>query len=143
MTGRLILVSCFCISLQGCAKDVRLLTPLDFELKVIDITCEEVIDSLIQRLEEREITSSWVDAEKEVLSVGPFTNSATGEFREFRHQYELTLTCANELSTEIKVKAALHGLTNDGQWKAITNIKVIEKRSLDFLNDLDFPTSYY
>lgn len=116
--------------------------PLDFEVKVIDIACEEVVDSLIQHLKEREISSSWIDSDNEVLRVGPFSDSAVGESRQFQHQYELTLTCANELSTDIKVRAALHELTNDGKWELITDSKVIEKRSLDFLNDLDFWSSY-
>ena len=113
---KIVFVMVYCISLQGCAKDFQSLRPLDFELKVIDIACEEVIDSLGQRLSEREITSSWADAEKEVLRVGPFIDSPIGESRQFQHQYELTLACTNELSTDIKVRAALHESTNDGKW---------------------------
>jgi hypothetical protein len=113
------------------------LTPLGFDLAVIDVPCADVVDSLIEDLNKRNIPAEWINEKEGILAVGPVMEGSGGVYSKIQHNYELSITCSNELSTRITGKAALEGLNSHNKWKPITDVQTVEKVALEFLRSLD------
>ena len=132
-----ILFGSFLFSQTACVGNSKLLTPLGFDLAVIDIPCADVVDSIIEDLNKRDIPSVWIDKNQGILSVGPVMEGSGGVYSKIQHSYELSITCNNELSTSITGKAALEGLNADNKWVPITDVQTVEDVALKFLRSLD------
>ena len=125
------------LGLTACVANPIMLIPLGFTLKVIDIPCADVVDSLIEDLNKRNIPSEWISEEEGVLAVGPVMEGSGGVYSKIQHNYELSIICNNELSTSITGKAALEGLNADNKWVPITDVQTVEDVALKFLRSLD------
>ena len=132
-----ILFGSFLFSQTACVGNSKLLTPLGFDLAVIDIPCQDVVNSIPTKLEKRDIPSVWIDKNQGILSVGPVMEGSGGVYSKIQHSYELSITCNNELSTSITGKAALEGLNADNKWVPITDVQTVEDVALKFLRSLD------
>ena len=133
-----ILFGSFLFSQTACVGNSKLLTPLGFDLAVIDIPCADVVDSIIEDLNKRDIPTEWINEEEGILAVGPVMEGSGGVYSKIQHSYELSITCNNELSTSITGKAALEGLNADNKWVPITDVQTVEDVALKFLRSLDF-----
>ena len=125
------------LGLTACVANPIMLIPLRITLKVIDIPCQDVVNSIPTKLEKRDIPSVWIDENQGILSVGPVMEGSGGVYSKIQHSYELSITCNNELSTSITGKAALEGLNADKKWVPITDVQTVEDVALEFLRSLD------
>ena len=132
-----ILFGSFLFSLNACVANPKIQTPLGFTMMVIDIPCQDVVNSIPTKLEKRDIPSVWIDENQGILSVGPVMEGSGGVYSKIQHSYELSITCNNELSTSITGKAALEGLNADNKWVPITDVQTVEDVALKFLRSLD------
>jgi hypothetical protein len=123
--------------LNACVANPKIQTPLGFTLMVIDIPCQDVVNSIPTKLEKRDIPSVWIDKNQEILSVGPVMERSGGVYSKIQHSYELSITCNNELSTSITGKAVLEGLNADNKWVSITDVQTVENVALKFLRSLE------
>ncbi len=126
----------FLFSQTACLVNSKLLTPLGFNLAVIDIPCADVIDSIVADLNQRDIPAEWINEEEGILAVGPVMEGSGGVYSKIQHSYELSITCSNELSTSISGQAALEGLNTDNKWESITDVQTVEDVALKFLRSL-------
>ena len=126
----------FLFSQTACLVNSKLLTPLGFNLAVIDIPCADVVDSIVADLNQRDIPAEWINEEEGILAVGPVMEGSGGVYSKIQHSYELSITCSNELSTSISGKAALEGLNTDNKWESITDVQTVEDVALKFLRSL-------
>ena len=106
-------------------------------MMVIDIPCADVVDSLIEDLNKRNIPSEWISEEEGILAVGPVMEGSGGVYSKIQHNYELSIICSNELSTRITGKAALEGLDSHNKWQLITDVQTVGKVAREFLQSLD------
>ena len=134
------LLGSFLIGLNACVANPRAEIPLRFTMMVIDPLCSDVKESIPIKLKSRGIPSEWIDKNQGALSVGPITEKSEpgSAYSKFRHTYELSIICNNELSTSITGKAALEGLNADNKWVPITDVQTVEDVALKFLRSLDF-----
>ena len=132
-----ILFCCFLFSQAACVGNSTLLIPFGFDLAIIDIPCADVLDSIVADLNKRDIPTEWINEEEGVLAVGPVMEGSGGVYSKIQHNYELSITCSNELSTRITGKAALEGLNSHNNWKPITDVQTVENVALKFLRSLD------
>ena len=137
VTVSVLLLVSFVFSLNACVANPKIQTPLGFTLMVIDIPCQDVVNSIPTKLEKRDIPSVWIDKNQGILSVGPVMEGSGGVYSKIQHSYELSITCNNELSTSITGKAALGGLNADNKWVPITDVQTVENVALKFLRSLD------
>ncbi len=126
----------FLFSQTACLVNSKLLTPLGFNLAVIDIPCADVVDSIVADLNQRDIPAEWINEEEGILAVGPVMEGSGGVYSKIQHSYELSITCSNELSTSISGQAALEGLNTDNKWESITDVQTVEDVALKFLRSL-------
>ena len=126
--------------LSACLAGSITQTPLGFTMTVIDIPCKDVLYSIPVKLQKRDIPSVWINENAGTLSVGPFTEkSELGEvYSMIRHVYELSITCASELSTKMTGTAALEGLNADNKWVPITDAQTVDDVALKFLRSLNW-----
>ena len=137
VTASVLLLVSVIFSLNACVENPKIQTPLGFTLMVIDIPCQDVVNSIPTKLEKRDIPSVWIDENQGILSVGPVMEGSGGVYSKIQHSYELSITCNNELSTSITGKAALEGLNADKKWVPITDVQTVENVALKFLRSLD------
>jgi hypothetical protein len=131
-----ILFGGFLFSQTACVANPIMLIPLRFTLKVIDIPCADVVDSIVADLNQRDIPAEWINEEEGILAVGPVMEGSGGVYSKIQHSYELSITCSNELSTSISGQAALEGLNTDNKWESITDVQTVEDVALKFLRSL-------
>ena len=132
-----ILFGGFLFSQTACVANPIMLIPLRFTLKVIDIPCADVVDSIVADLNQRDIPAEWINEEEGILAVGPVMEGSGGVYSKIQHSYELSITCSNELSASITGKTALQGLNFDNKWVSIADAQTVEKVALEFLRSLD------
>ena len=137
VTASVLLLVSVVFSLNACVANPKIQTPLGFTMMVIDIPCQDVVNSIPTKLEKRDIPSVWIDKNQGILSVGPVMEGSGGVYSKIQHSYELSITCNNELSTSITGKAALEGLNADKKWVPITDVQTVEDVALKFLRNLD------
>ena len=137
VTASVLLLVSVVFSLNACVENPKIQTPLGFTMMVIDIPCQDVVNSIPTKLEKRDIPSVWIDENQGILSVGPVMEGSGGVYSKIQHSYELSITCNNELSTSITGKAALEGLNADKKWVPITDVQTVENVALKFLRSLD------
>ena len=137
LVAAIFLFGSFLFSLNACVANSKLLTPLGFDLAVIDIPCADVVDSIVADLNKRDIPAEWINEEEGILAVGPVMEGSGGVYSKIQHSYELSITCSNELSTSITGNATLEGLNADNKWVPITDVQTVEKVALEFLRSLD------
>ena len=139
VTVSVLLLVSLVFSLNACVANPKIQTPLGFTLMVIDIPCQDVVNSIPTNLEKRNIVSVWINENEGLLSVGPVTDNAESgsAYSRIRHTYQLSITCGGELSTNITGKAALEGLNTHNEWKPITDVQTVEQVALEFIRSLD------
>jgi len=137
LVAAIFLFGSFLFSQASCVGNSKLLTPLGFDLAVIDIPCVDVLDSIVTDLDKRNIPTEWINEEEGVLAVGPVMEGSLGVYSKIQHSYELSITCSNELSASITGKTALQGLNFDNKWVSIADAQTVEKVALEFLRSLD------
>jgi len=137
LVAAIVLLCNLLLGLTACVANPIMFIPLGFTLKVIDIPCADVLDSIVADLNKRDIPTEWINEEDGVLAVGPFTEGSGGVYLKIQHNYELSITCSNELSTRITGKAAIEGLNSHNKWKPISDVQTVEKVALEFLRSLD------
>ena len=137
VTASVLLLVSVVFSLNACVANPKIQTPLGFTMMVIDIPCQDVVNSIPTKLEKRDIPSVWIDENQGILSVGPVMEGSGGVYSKIQHSYELSITCNNELSTSITGKAALEGLNADNKWVPISDVQTVENVALKFLRSLD------
>ena len=140
VTVSLLLLVSVIFSLNACVANPKIQTPLGFTLMVMDIPCQDVVNSIPTKLKRRDIPSVWIDENEGILSVGPVTEESESgaNYSMMRHTYELSITCGSELSTSITGKAALEGLNADNKWVPITDVQTVDDVTLKFLRSLDW-----
>ena len=138
VTASVLLLVSVVFSLNACVANPKIQTPLGFTMMVIDIPCQDVVNSIPTKLEKRDIPSVWIDENQGILSVGPVMEGSGGVYSKIQHSYELSITCNNELSTSITGKAALEGLNADKKWVPITDVQTVENVALKFLRSLNW-----
>ena len=139
VTVSVLLLVSVVFSLNACVANPKIQTPLGFTLMVMDIPCQDVVNSIPIKLKKRDIPSVWIDENEGILSAGPITEKSEpgSAYSKFRHTYELSIICDDELSTRISGKAALEGLNADDKWVPITDVQTVEDVALKFLRSLD------
>ena len=137
VTVSVLLLVSVVFSLNACVANPKIQTPLGFTMMVIDIPCQDVVNSIPTKLEKRDIPSVWIDEKQGILSVGPVMEGSGGVYSKIQHSYELSITCNNELSTSITGNATLEGLNADNKWVPITDVQTVEDVALKFLRSLD------
>jgi len=139
VTVSVLLLVSVVFSLNACVANPKIQTPLGFTMMVIDIPCQDVVNSIPINLKKRDIPSVWIDENEGILSAGPITEKSEpgSAYSKFRHTYELSIICDDELSTRISGKAALEGLNADDKWVPITDVQTVEDVALKFLRSLD------
>ena len=140
VTAFVLLLVGFIAGLTACVANSKTEILLRFTMGVIDIPCKDVLNSIPVKLQKRDIPSVWINENAGTLSVGPFTEkSELGEvYSMIRHAYELSITCASELSTNMTGTAALEGLNADNRWVPITDAQTVDDVALKFLRSLDW-----
>ena len=140
VTVSVLLLVSVVFSLNACVANPKIQTPLGFTLMVMDIPCQDVVNSIPIKLKKRDIPSVWIDENEGILSTGPITEKSEpgSAYSKFRHTYELSIICDDELSTRISGKAALEGLNADDKWVPITDVQTVEDVALKFLRSLDW-----
>ena len=126
-------------SLVACAE-IPTNTPNPMvSLTISDARCNDVIGSLPTKFEEQEFPFIWVDESQGLLTVGPITEDmeSGSNYSIIRQTYSLTVTCGDELTTNIDVGVKLEGLKSDGEWIAITDAPTIEQYAMQFLESLN------
>lgn len=113
--------------------------PLGFIKSVIDIPCQDVINSIPTRLRELSVEFEWTDVDKGLLTVGPFLEKARLglDYSSIRQTYFLKVTCDSELMVSMSGEAALEGLRSDGEWIGITDSETVGQHGLEFFHKLD------
>ena len=137
LVAAIFLFGSFLFSLNACVANPKIQTPLGFTMMVIDIPCQDVVNSIPTKLKRRDIPAEWINEEEGILAVGPVMEGSGGVYSKIQHSYELSITCNNELSTSITGKAALEGLNADKKWVPITDVQTVENVALKFLRSLD------
>ena len=113
--------------------------PLGFMMSVIDIPCQDVINSIPTRLKELSVEFEWTDVDKGLLTVGPFMEKARLglDYSSIRQTYFLKVICDSELMVSVSGEAALEGLQFDGEWIGITDSETVDQHGLEFFHKLD------
>ena len=108
-------------------------------LTIFDAKCDTVIERLPARLEEQEFPFTWVDESQGLLTVGPITEEmeSGGDYSRTRQTYYLTVTCDDEITTNVAVGVELEGLDAEGEWVQITDTLTLEESGSKFLQSLD------
>ena len=108
-------------------------------LTIFDAQCDDVIERLPLRLEEQEFPFTWVDESQGLLTVGPIAAAMELEddYSRTRQTYHLTVTCDDELTTNITVGVEQEGLNSEGEWVQITDALTLEESGSKFLQSLD------
>ena len=75
-----ILFGGFLFSQTACVANPIMLIPLRFTLKVIDIPCADVVDSIVADLNQRDIPAEWINEEEGILAVGPVMEGSGGVY---------------------------------------------------------------
>ena len=107
-------------------------------LTIFDAKCDDVIERLPAKLEEQEFPFTWVEESQGLLTVGPITEEmeSGGDYSRTRQTYYLTVTCDDELTTNIAVGVELEGLDAEGEWVKITETLTLEESGSKFLQSL-------
>ena len=125
------------LGLTACVANPIMLIPLGFTLKVIDIPCADVLDSIVADLDKKDIPTEWINEEEGVLAVGPVMEGPGGVYSKIQHSCELSITRSNELSTKFTGKVALEELNADNKWVSITDVQTVDKVALEFPRSLN------
>ena len=137
VTASVLLLVSVVFSLNACVANPKIQTPLGFTMMVIDIPCQDVVNSIPTKLEKRDIPSVWIDENQGILSVGPVMEGSGGVYSKIQHSCELSITRSNELSTKFTGKVALEELNADNKWVSITDAQTVEKVALEFPRSLN------
>ena len=134
-----LLVSAF-IGLNACAVNPNLRVPLPFSMTLIDIPCEDVTNSIPDKLEAVGFSFRWKDKEHKFLIVGPIIKSQHlgKDFYKIRQTFFLNILCHTKLITIISGDVFVEGLKSNGKWIAIRNPLVIEQLSEQFFSTVNF-----
>jgi len=113
--------------------------PLGFIKSVIDIPCQDVINSIPTRLKELSVEFEWTDVDKGLLTVGPILEKARlgFDYSSIRQTYFLKVICNNELMVSVSGEVTLEGLQSDGEWIGITDSETVDQHGLEFFHKLD------
>lgn len=134
-----LLVSAFA-GLNACVVNSNLRVPLPFSMALIDIPCEDVTNSIPDKLETVDFPFRWKDKEHRSLIVGPIIESQQSgkRFHKIRQTFFLNILCPAKLRTVISGDIFAEGLKPNGKWIAIRSPLVIEQLSDQFFNTVDF-----
>ena len=105
-----------------------------------DVSCIDVRNSILTRLEKLSISSEWVTDHDGALIVGPLFTDPEYESRysRYRQTYYLNIDCVEELITTISGGVLLEGFGESGRWNRITEAKTIEIEGMRFLRELGY-----
>ena len=113
--------------------------PMGVGYRVFDVPCNKVKQLIPEKLEELKIEYEWTNENEGLLTVGPVVeDTESGNiYLRVRQTYFFTVVCRDEAITSITGEAALDGLNDDEEWMAITDVSIIEKYAMKFLQSLE------
>ena len=133
------------VSLMACAntpvanESSQVRVPIGVGFGISDISCQEFKRYILPtRLNTLGVTFKWTDEHEGLLTVGPIIEEVQPEskFTRMRRIFFLSITCVDELTTQIVGEVSIEGYSDSDEWISITEPAIVEKYGLQFLQEL-------
>ena len=133
------------VSLMACSntpvanESSQVRVPIGVGFGISDISCQEFKRYILPtRLNTLGVTFKWTDEHEGLLTVGPIIEEVQPEskFTRMRRIFFLSITCVDELTTQIAGEVSIEGYSDSDEWISITEPAIVEKYGLQFLQEL-------
>ena len=133
------------VSLMACSntpvanESSQVRMPIGVGFGISDISCQEFKQYILPtRLNVLGVTFEWTDEYEGLLTAGPIIEEVQPEskFTRMRRIFFLSITCVDELTTQIVGEVSIEGYNDSDEWISITEPAIVEKYGLQFLQEL-------
>ena len=133
------------VSLMACSntpvanESSQVRMPIGVGFGISDISCQEFKQYILPtRLNALGVTFEWTDEYEGLLTAGPIIEEVQPEskFTRMRRIFFLSITCVDELTTQIVGEVSIEGYNDSDEWISITEPAIVEKYGLQFLQEL-------
>ena len=133
------------VSLMACSntpvanESSQVRMPIGVGFGISDISCQEFKRYILPtRLNALGVIFEWTDEHEGLLTTGPIIEEVQpeNEFTRTRRIFFLSITCVDELTTQIAGEVSIEGYNDSDEWISITEPAIVEKYGLQFLQEL-------
>ena len=133
------------VSLMACSntpvanESSQVRMPIGVGFGISDISCQEFKRYILPtRLNALGVTFEWTDEHEGLLTAGPIIEEVQPEskFTRMRRIFFLSITCVDELTTQIVGEVSIEGYSDSDEWISITEPEIVGKYGLQFLQEL-------
>ena len=133
------------VSLMACSnspvanESSQIRMPIGVGFGISDISCQEFKRYILPtRLNTLGVTFKWTDEREGLLMAGPIIEDVEPEskFTRMRRIFFLSITCVDEVTTQIAGDVSVEGYNDSDEWISITEPAIVEQYGLQFLQEL-------